>query len=437
MRCFHIVVRPFFLPFLVFIIAKFKPSCFFCGEKHLLMNDLYWFNPDNEMSVANGGASYTLPGNIAAMADDLSFLPACLAADGDFVLVPEPVDAFFLDRFRDLFRKDVRPVLRADLSTLAFGRVLPWGWSPRAHRVLAPAVANASPAFRRSPAAVWDDTCRDLRSRVRALDCLRLLRGRLDMPCLADLPAVCESLEEVRRLAAVRPVVVKAPWSSSGRGVLMLRCGPLSAKEEQIVGGVLRRQGFVMVEPRLRRLLDFAMEFELSSAGAAECLGLSVFFTGDGGGYEGNLVAAQPLLRARLAAILPDVSLLDGVRGALTEVLPLLFKGKYEGPLGVDMMVYEDSDGRPLVQPCVEINLRHTMGLLALRLAASLAPGGEGLFRVRYSREPGVLARLAAERRTAAPLRVENGLLRSGCLALTPVGEDTRFAAELFVVHEQ
>ena len=80
------------------------------------MNDLYWFNPDNEMSVANGGASYTLPGNIAAMADDLSFLPACLAADGDFVLVPEPVDAFFLDRFRDLFRKDVRPVVVKEIG---------------------------------------------------------------------------------------------------------------------------------------------------------------------------------------------------------------------------------------------------------------------------------------------------------------------------------
>ena len=36
------------------------------------MNDLYWFNPDNEMSIANGNANYTLPANIAAMAADLS-----------------------------------------------------------------------------------------------------------------------------------------------------------------------------------------------------------------------------------------------------------------------------------------------------------------------------------------------------------------------------
>ena len=117
------------------------------------MNDLYWFNPDNEMSIANGNANYTLPANIAAMAADLSFLPAYLAGEGDHILLPHPVDPSFLRHFRDIFHRDIHPVLPTDLPTLSPCRVLPWGWSPRAHRVLQPAIRNASPAFRQSPAA--------------------------------------------------------------------------------------------------------------------------------------------------------------------------------------------------------------------------------------------------------------------------------------------
>ena len=43
------------------------------------MQDLYLFNPDNEISIANGTNGYTPKANISIMAGDLAFLSAYLA----------------------------------------------------------------------------------------------------------------------------------------------------------------------------------------------------------------------------------------------------------------------------------------------------------------------------------------------------------------------
>jgi hypothetical protein len=58
-----------------------------------------------------------------------------------------------------------------------------------------------------------------------------------------------------------------------------------------------------------------------------------------------------------------------------------LLKHKYQGPFGVDMMIVgkEDKDGF-LLHPCVEINLRRTMGHVAL----SIPPFADGFTRVMH-----------------------------------------------------
>jgi hypothetical protein len=58
-----------------------------------------------------------------------------------------------------------------------------------------------------------------------------------------------------------------------------------------------------------------------------------------------------------------------------------VFKGKYQGPFGIDMMVVStaDKDGF-LLHPCVEINLRRTMGHVAL----AIPPFADGFTRVMH-----------------------------------------------------
>jgi len=76
--------------------------------------------------------------------------------------------------------------------------------------------------------------------------------------------------------------------------------------------------------------------------------GLNVFQTTPSGQYLSNL--SPELLR-----VSPDV--LAAVRQSLQQHLPPILGADYAGPLGVDMM---QQAGK--VHPCVEINLRRTMG---------------------------------------------------------------------------
>ena len=192
------------------------------------MQHLYWFNPDNEMSIANGGVNYTLPANIAAMVDELSFLPAYLADKGDYVLVPEKINEEFLEKVRDIFQVEVSSVRLKDVASLCFDEIRPWGWSPRACYVLREAIKRANPVFQQGIMAEWNDERRELYSRERALECLELLYERLPLYNPAKAVTVCHTMDEVKKRAMERAVVVKAPWSSSGRGILMLSGGDVT-----------------------------------------------------------------------------------------------------------------------------------------------------------------------------------------------------------------
>lgn len=397
------------------------------------MQHLYWFNPDNEMSIANGGVNYSLPANIAAMVNELAFLPAYLGDKGDYVLVPEKVNEVFLKKVRDIFQVDVLPVGLKDIASLTFDEIRPWGWSPRGCYVLREAIKRANLVFRQGEMVRWKDERRELYSRERALECLELLHERLPLYDPAGAVMVCRTIDEVRRRAMERAVVVKAPWSSSGRGVLMLFGGEITRKEEEIITGMLRRQGLVMVEDRLERVLDFAMEFQIASNGSVSYLGLSVFDTGKSGEYKANFVESQSLLRERVNHYLSSSTLLEKIRYALSEVLGILFGGKYTGVLGVDMMVYKTELGEYRVQPCVEINLRYNMGILALCLQRRIAEESRGIFRIRFSREAGKIANSVSEEQSKMPLVMENRLIRQGYVALTPVNAESRFVAELVV----
>ena len=62
------------------------------------------------------------------------------------------------------------------------------------------------------------------------------------------------------------------------------------------------------------------------------------------------------------------------VRQLICKLATELLADQYQGPFGVDMMVVapptgSSSDTRFLLHPCVELNLRRTMGHVALALS--------------------------------------------------------------------
>ena len=120
------------------------------------------------------------------------------------------------------------------------------------------------------------------------------------------------------------------------------------------------------------------MEFESDGEGNVRYLGLSLFHT-QNGAYTGNIIASEEEKREVLSRYIP-ISLLDTVQAEICRCLGSLYLGRYAGPFGVDMMLVNNCQlsiiySQFLLNPCIEINLRRTMGHVALSLSRQLPSG--------------------------------------------------------------
>lgn len=382
------------------------------------MGRLLIFNPDCEMAVANGGRFYTPSANVAKMSEDLAFLPAWYAGEGDCVLVKEMPSAVFEEGVVRPFRLKGKAVTEDALDGTEALRGEPWGRSPKVCHWLK----------RRNMGEEWRPEYREWYSRSTARRGLAYLLERLAFLETGILPCVCRSLEEVERQVVSGRFVAKAPWSSSGRGVLFLEHG-LGKKEREWLGGILHRQGCLMLERRLDKIQDFATEWH-AGEGGVEFVGWSLFSTDAAGGYRGNTVASGERMECRLSGLIGRE-----VLSALREIMPAMLRELlpgYRGYLGVDMMVYRNGEGKTCVQPCVEINLRNNMGIVALFLYRRyVVPGKEGELRVRFYPDAGEALSNHRQWQKEFPLICKNNRIESGYLSLAPVSETTRFMASL------
>ena len=129
-----------------------------------------------------------------------------------------------------------------------------------------------------------------------------------------------------------------------------------------------------MVEPIYEKILDCATEW-IMSGGKATFLGVSVFEASGRGKYHRNIKANQLSLWNMIGVLTQQV--IDKQRYALQSVIGT----DYDGPVGIDMLL--TSTGT--LHPCVELNLRRTMGHVALSFnQTQTAP--RKLMQISYSR---------------------------------------------------
>ena len=217
------------------------------------------------------------------------------------------------------------------------------------------------------PSDEWLEEVRRLSSREFACRYVKELLGELkDERLLGEEMAFCKDVSTVNcRLSTVNsPLIFKSPWSSSGRGVFVGRWN--DARTQARVQGFLSSQGgFVADEFYEDKVLDFAMEFVVHEDHTVEFLGYSVFQTGESGAYGYNYVESQEELLRRIDV---DAALLHRLIAYHKEHLA---KTAYHGPVGIDML--KTADGS--IHPCLEINLRMNMGILALLLHEQYGSG--------------------------------------------------------------
>lgn len=392
------------------------------------MEVLYLFNPENDMALACGDPYYMAPAGVRRMAAELSALPAWYAETGASVLVDARRCAMIAE---EPFPVPLAVKWVTEISSI-YNKVCPWGWNPSlVHRLQEAGVLAG--AF---PSAGQMDGIRRLSGRQTAVAVLRSLRCTLPAFTVGEA-FVLHSGEEVEKFVLSHAkALLKAPWSGSGRGIQHVS-GAFPAPLKGWVGHILTTQGAVVGEPFYERVLDFAMEFFSDvSGGGIRFVGYSLFETDKRGSYKENVLAADAEIESRLAAYVP-VEALHLLRDGLLMELRNVIKEDYEGYLGVDMMICRNvgqGEGNYSVHPCVEINLRMNMGVVArLLYDRYVGSGAQGRYVIEYYRNSGEAAQVHRRLRQQYPLLLVEGEIKSGYLSLTPVAEDTAYQAYIIV----
>lgn len=352
------------------------------------MADIFCFNPTNEIAVANGTPSWQAKSHLIQFENDLELLVSFLAQPTDFVLVHRLSSDDHVSHLQQYgielptFLPFSFPSLLPFFEEKTIHFLRPWGWSPYMLSKLNAMFPFCSSDFLKSPAACWNEQRRDLYSRLTSLDVLLRLNSDSALKGLvsqAHLPQKCNTLEEVQLAhECFEKSVLKAPWSSSGRGVQPLKTGEIHASILNWCRGVLKDQGYAMVEPWHNKVIDFSFQFEFQP-NRAQFIGVSFFETDEQGKYLGNWLRPQYEGR-KLEAYFFANTIIEIFSQKLKFALEQALGCEYEGHLGVDAMVVEEN-GTFRIHPCVEINLRYNMGLVALKLAEKVG-NTFNLFRI-------------------------------------------------------
>lgn len=339
------------------------------------MDSLWIFNPENDIALGNNLRYFTPPRNAMLLRNHGAMLPAWIAKPGDMVFTENSTDAEWLDNMSDILKKEISILTPGNISRVS--HVCPWGWS----RAIVENLARTGISRNLMPDPQRIERIRALSHRRSSVTINRKLLGT---GMKAALPVEFSDIGSLRSyLDAHNRVVMKSPWSSSGRGVIYSEKMD-TARMLSLAEGIIKNQGSVMIEQMFNKIIDFAMLFKIGTDGA-QYIGLSVFDTLSTGNYTGNLIASESHLSGMIGRFVGHLYL-EQLKQSLENILTELIGDAYIGVCGIDMMVHKNADGTYALAPCVELNLRHTMGYIAHCLARDIiAADKTGEMNVTYT----------------------------------------------------
>lgn len=402
------------------------------------MTQIHYFNPGHETAVLYGLENYTPTANVQKMMRELTLLPAWYAEPEDYVLAEEIITPCFLSlqpkEFRPFPAITTRKELASKVAVFPEMNAAPWGISPHSLRIFKNIQSNSDHPKLNIP--IWKEDFFRLTGRKTAAECLEKMQKLLPDLSIPVSPKFCTKLRDVEKYLMLcnAPFVLKTPYSSSGRGLHWLDKRKLVEKDRVWINGAINKQGMVSIECGLSKVQDFAIEFYSDGQGHIRYEGLSLFATEDKGTYSGNALESQESMKCQLSRYVGD-EYFQRIQDAVIQVLQEVYGSVYTGYLGVDMLIYNDKSGACAIHPFIEINMRYTMGMVALRLFHKyIDPSVVGDFRVSYDGKSGEAYNNHRFMKETYPLKVERGKIVEGYLSLCPVTKDTHYRAYILII---
>ena len=286
-----------------------------------MSNQIYIFNPEHDLCIANGDENFVPPRSAVGFAKEN------------------------IDLSEHLKR-----------SNKQRRQIVPWGWNHSLKKRLIN--EGIDPATLPS-----EEDLQFIRTHSRrefALDVHSQLISDAPQVIGPDYRIVATSINEIEEfISSNGSAVLKSPLSGSGKGIRFIR-ERVSESDEGWCRKTLAKQGSVIAEQRFEIIKECAVLFECHNEGI-DFIGYSLFESRNGA-YSKNILASNEDIEDIVAEYIPRDTLI-AVREDLKNILADTLVGHYEGFLGVDQIICQTDS--PVFIPVSEINLRMTMGLIA------------------------------------------------------------------------
>ena len=309
--------------------------------------------------------------------------------------------------------------------SMQMGEISVWGWNKyiRKKLILSGIDSNILPSDENL------QNIRELSHRKIASEAMIFLRNELKNSPLPYPAEILKNIAEIENFVQkYSEIVLKSPYSSSGKGVYF------SSKNlsSSILGWCKRtiaQQGCVLGEKRFKVVQNFAMLFQIID-NQTNFVGYSLFET-DGKTYHNNILKNDEKIEKIICHFGFDLQLLNAIKQSLIKFFNQKISKKYSGFLGVDMFVYQEN-GRNYLNPCVEINLRYTMGLVAHEFYKNfVSQDSEGIFTLDFYKNSEELLKNHKQKIIDNPLIINDNKMLKGYLSLCPILKNTNYRARV------
>ncbi len=402
------------------------------------MQNIYLFNPTCEMAIANDTVSYMPPAHLRKFEADIAPLMGLAGSGNDGLISTNKEDVSEFQNFMGEMGIDWPQVCTMEevgaWNSGEIGKLSPWGWSRAAHRILTPLKKFCSDSFLDSSVAEWRKSHREFYSRRTSVLFLKNFRARaesLDYISIPYTPIVVNSVEQINKWMSENktPYVFKTPWSSSGRGLYPVLSEQFVARSEVWVKSRLKQQKELIVEPWLKKVQDFSFQFYIYSGGRIGFLGVNLFEAGAEGNFEREYIGSPQKDKYEEALKCLPGNWIQETKDMLFSVLEEQgYERDYCGPVGIDGIIFKDEMAKIKVHPCIEINFRHSMGLVNLELSKKIHSDAIGSWKISQFK-PGEWSVFVKQNSAKHPACLANGKVISGFLPLVPFSGKQLFGA--------
>ena len=391
-----------------------------------MTTNLYIFNPEHDLALANYSDFYQAPLSARTFAKDLALLPIWFSENPTEILVNEKIDSELPSCFLRLLPNNINIVTKPSSS---INKIIPWGWNPAVRQNLSTLGISKTLL----PTQNDLDKIKQLSHRAFASEAMLFLKDTIHNANFPNPAVSLNTLEDINLFTKrYDEIVLKAPFSGSGKGLYWNK-GALTESLNGWCKRTIAKQGCVMGEQALHKIQDFAMEFYSDQNGQISFSGYSLFQTDDAGIYKSNRLLSDSNIETELQNYI-SIDLIYRIKTQLLTFFGKTITSNYNGYFGVDMFIFIDSNGIFCLNPAVEINMRMTMGMVArLFYDRFVETGKQGLFTIEHALHTDEILHKNKLQSTQSPLKITNQKIQSGYLSLCPINENTHYSVSVII----